>query len=103
MAALNGHEETCTLLLDRGAAVDSAEKDGWTPLMVAAQNGHTETCILLLEKGASFNTAMERAKDKNNDSTVAFLDTLSPEKRAGDKGGSKDAPGSSNGKDNSNN
>ncbi|KAL7958223.1 hypothetical protein V8C34DRAFT_304979 [Trichoderma compactum] len=41
------------LLLERGAAVDATDEDGWTPLHCAAQSNSKECAILLLDSGAS--------------------------------------------------
>ena len=38
-ASAKGHEAVARLLLDRGAAVDLAERDGWTPLTMPAGIG----------------------------------------------------------------
>ena len=46
----NGHVDAA-LLLDKGAEVDRATEDGWTPLFVACQNGHVDAARLLLDKG----------------------------------------------------
>ena len=55
-------------LLARGAAVDTAMNDGWTPLHVASQMGHLEVARELLARGAnpglatiSGNTALASA------------------------------------------
>ena len=32
----NGHKGVAALLIDRGADVDKAKNDGWTPLLIAA-------------------------------------------------------------------
>ena len=39
-------------LLARGAAVDTAADDGWTPLYVASAEGHLEVVRELLSRGA---------------------------------------------------
>merc|ERR1711977_635089 len=54
-----GHVAVATLLLDKGAAVDRADKDGATPLYVACQNGHVAVATLLLDKGAVVDRAKE--------------------------------------------
>ena len=41
------------LLLDRGAAIDAAQNEGYTALHSAAHNGHQEMIELLLERGAN--------------------------------------------------
>ena len=43
--------EVVKLLLDNGAAVNTADGFGWTPLLLAVDNGHTEIVKLLLGKG----------------------------------------------------
>ena len=49
----NGHVDVARLLLDKGAEVDPANKDGATPLSIACEKGHVDAArLLLLEKGA---------------------------------------------------
>ncbi len=48
------------LLLDKGANIETKDKDGWTPLLSATVNGHEAVVQLLLDKGANIE-----AKDKD--------------------------------------
>ncbi|MYC76044.1 hypothetical protein F4X10_09820 [Candidatus Poribacteria bacterium] len=52
VAALMGHTEIVTLLLEHGADVNARSRDDGTALHTAAFFGRTETVKLLLEKGA---------------------------------------------------
>ena len=52
-----GHVGEARLLLENGAEVDQADKDGKTPLLIACQNGHVDAARLLLEKGAAVDRA----------------------------------------------
>ena len=63
-ACLNGHLEVAKWLLDRGAGIPVANKDGMTPFQVAANKGHLQTVRLLLgyDIGVRFTTKLtERA------------------------------------------
>eukprot|EP00760_Papus_ankaliazontas_P019068 PhM_4_TR17862/c0_g1_i3/m.70547 len=42
-----------TVQLEKGAAVDATDKDGWTVLHIASRNGDTAMVQLLLENGAA--------------------------------------------------
>ena len=50
-AAERGDAILVERLLDKGAAVDSKGRFGWTPLRVAAANGHEAVVKLLLATG----------------------------------------------------
>ncbi|KAH8045880.1 hypothetical protein JL720_16541 [Aureococcus anophagefferens] len=45
----------------RGADVDKAEEDGWTPLFMASQDGHAAIAALLLDRGADVDKATKAA------------------------------------------
>ncbi len=51
-AAKKGQTQRVRTLLDHGAAIESTDKEGNTPLILAADHGHEETVSLLLSKGA---------------------------------------------------
>ncbi|KAF7155865.1 hypothetical protein CNMCM5623_008745 [Aspergillus felis] len=51
-AAENGHEAMVKQLLDKGADIDTRDKNGQTPLLLAAANGYEAAVKQLLEKGA---------------------------------------------------
>jgi len=51
LAACGGHVELAELLIQRGAAIEEVNDEGYTPLMEAAREGHEEMVKLLLKKG----------------------------------------------------
>lgn len=51
LAACGGHVELAELLIQRGAALEEVNDEGYTPLMEAAREGHEEMVALLLAKG----------------------------------------------------
>lgn len=53
-AALAGRRfETARLLVERGADVNAADAEGWTPVHLAAHSGDEDMVRFLLERGAS--------------------------------------------------
>ena len=60
LSCKNGHKACAQLLLERGAAVNAAETDGWTSLMAACYNGHEACARLVLEQGTE---ALDSARD----------------------------------------
>jgi ankyrin repeat domain-containing protein 17 len=51
LAACGGHVELANLLMERGANIEEANDEGYTPLMEAAREGHEEMVALLLAHG----------------------------------------------------
>ena len=60
MAAKWGKVNLVTLLLDRGANLESRTRDGLTPLHCAARSGHDNVVEMMLQRGAPIS-----AKTKN--------------------------------------
>ena len=60
-----GLGEIVKLLLENGAEVNVADRDGWTTLMKACFNGSTDTVELLLDGGADVHA-------QNRDGMTAF-------------------------------
>ncbi|MBT4803776.1 MAG: hypothetical protein HON78_02090 [Legionellales bacterium] len=54
-AAKYGRTEIALALIEKGADVNAADQDGYTPLNWAAARGHTEIALALIEKGADVN------------------------------------------------
>ena len=62
IACKNGHVDAARLLLDIGAEVNWANKNGHTPLFVACEHGHIDAARLLLEKGAEKKRASKNGE-----------------------------------------
>eukprot|EP00922_Rhytidocystis_sp_ex-Travisia-forbesii_P017773 GHVS01026490.1.p1 GENE.GHVS01026490.1~~GHVS01026490.1.p1 ORF type:complete len:455 (-),score=121.75 GHVS01026490.1:241-1605(-) len=58
-AAVKGHLEVATVLLDAGAAIDATTQWGCTALHLAATNGHYEVVEELLTRGAKADTVTQ--------------------------------------------
>lgn len=58
LAAQEGLTDVLQLVMERGfSAIDTAYRDGMTPLTAAAGGGHYDTVVFLLDKGADINGA----------------------------------------------
>ncbi len=64
-AAVRGNVGVMKLLIENGADVNMADKDGWTALMGVTVPGHLESVKLLLEHGADV-----RAKNHNGETAL---------------------------------
>ena len=80
LSAMHCHTNVVTLLLDKGAKIDSQAKDGTTPLHLAAQEGCADAVTLFLARGAQVNardnqkrTPLVRAQQWHEDSIVELL------------------------------
>ena len=71
IASKSGFYDTCKLLLEKGASVNEAQKDGSTPLHGAAYFGHALVVGLLLQHGA-------RSDIKNNWGNSALDESATP-------------------------
>jgi ankyrin repeat protein len=60
-----------TLLLDKGASVDSRNADGDTPLHLASRSDSQDTILLLLQKYADIN-----AKNFNGNTPLFYADSI---------------------------
>lgn len=61
-AALSNDLPRMHLLLNRGAAPDTSDSCGYTPLHYAARNGHPDACLLLLQNGAQVDKCTRTGK-----------------------------------------
>ena len=57
IACYQGHAECLSLLINHGAQLDKADKQGATPTYIACQNGHKECLSLLINHGAQLDKA----------------------------------------------
>jgi cell wall assembly regulator SMI1 len=81
VAVMNNHLDLVQHLLSHGAAVDSRDEFGETPLMTAAGCGHAEMLKLLLDQGADAQaraedgeTALDKARRKGHGEIVRLLE-----------------------------
>ncbi|NBR41135.1 MAG: ankyrin repeat domain-containing protein [Alphaproteobacteria bacterium] len=44
------HKDIAKLLINKGANINQANNNGWTPLLIAAQNGHESTVRCLAKE-----------------------------------------------------
>jgi len=95
-AAKKGHQEIVTILLEKGADIESRDsKFGATPLIWAAIRGQTDTVKLLLQKGAAISAVEEKngmnaiilAAIKGNNEIIEVLLENGADVSAGDKDG----------------
>lgn len=56
VAAKWGKVNMVSLLLDKGANIESKTRDGLTPLHCAARSGHEQVVDMLLERGAPISS-----------------------------------------------
>jgi ankyrin repeat protein len=81
IAACNrAHYDVAKFLLDRGADVNSANRNGWTPLMGAASGGDKNLVRLLIDRGADVKarhaygwTALKLAGSKGHQGVLELL------------------------------
>ncbi|KAL2851453.1 ankyrin repeat-containing domain protein [Aspergillus pseudoustus] len=55
-AAANGEAEIARLLLEKGASLETTDRDYRSPLLLAVENGHDEVVKVLLNQGAAVNS-----------------------------------------------
>lgn len=60
-AVEEGKEVVVKLLLEKGASVNEADDEGWTPLTLACDRGHDAIVAMLLAKGADPNIRTKRS------------------------------------------
>ena len=79
-ASSEGHTETMSILLDKGANVNDKKNDGVSSIISASYGGFIDAVKLLLDKGADVNakcqnheTALMSASDKGHLDVVSML------------------------------
>ena len=80
-ASREGHAAIVAMLLERGADVRRAKRNGETPLLLAAEAGHAGIVRLLVSRGAdvgaarksSGETALTRAAEMGHEEVVGIL------------------------------
>jgi hypothetical protein len=81
IAAMNGHEGTVRLLLEKGADVDARDHDDYTALLLTVESRRADIVKLLLEKGANVNamdtqwrqTSQSRAAANGHEDIIKLL------------------------------
>ena len=68
VAALNGHTEIVTFLIQEGASMSKVSS--WTPLEMAITGRHKETAKALIEKGSNPETDLPRDLDYYTENAV---------------------------------
>ena len=76
IASKSGFYDTCKLLLEKGASVNEAQKDGSTPLHGAAYFGHALVVGLLLQHGARSDIKNSWGNSALDESATAAIRSL---------------------------
>jgi ankyrin repeat protein len=66
------HEAVVKLLLEKGAKLESKDKDGWTPLLCAVENRHVAIVRLLLEKVSRYISMAHSESDNCDKNPMQF-------------------------------
>ena len=79
--AENRHAELAKLLIDAGANINAASRDGWTALMYAAACGNASAVKMLIDKGADVKvknckgkTALDIARERGLKEAIRLLE-----------------------------
>ena len=73
LAAMHGHASTVSLLIERGAKLETQNDNGNTAIQIAAEHGQVESIKALLMAGANSNSILLRAVNKGQSKMVTFL------------------------------